>query len=265
MALFVPLDVDYMSDPKIMRLKDPLSELLYVRALCFAKRTLSDGFIHDAQLPMLCTGFGRDVARPGRMVDRLVRDLDVTGLWRRVQDGYQIVAWSKRNTSAATIKAASEKRRLAGQKANHERWHVNGKVSSDCPFCVRIGSESDGSSYPIRSESESTETEPESESDTSDRIDVSTARTVPITKAAAEALELYADADLINRSITAVQNPRSYRRAIVGNAAIEHGPAILALLAVRPDATPLEIATEILGVDEFTARSAWRKRHPEAS
>jgi hypothetical protein len=269
--LFVPLDVDYMSDPKILRLKDPLAELLYVRALCFAKRTLSDGFIDEMQVPTLCLGFGAEVTRRGRgldaLVTRLCRDLVSAGLWVRDGDGFRIAAWSKRNLSALAVKAASEKRRLAGQKANHERWHINGKMSSDCPFCVRFGSEPDVASYPIPSESDSTEPEPEPEpeSSPSDRIDTSAASTGVRPAAAAEALELYADADLANRSITDVRDRRAYRRTVIENAAVSHGPAILALIDANPQVTALEIVTSILGVDEFTARSAWRKRHPEAS
>lgn len=262
MPLFVPLDVDYMSDPKIMRLKDPLSELLYVRALCFAKRTLSDGFIHDAQLGLLCTGIGRDVARPGRMVDRLVRDLDACGLWRRVQDGYEIVAWSKRNLSAATIRENSDKRRLAGQKANHERWHVNGKWSSDCPFCVRNGIRIGQASDPILSESESTEseTESETESDTSDRIDVSTTRTVRTPVVVAEAVAIYVEADMTARSVTDIRNPASYRESVARNVGAKFGAAMSEHLAAHPAATALELATEVLGVDEFTARQIAKKR-----
>ena len=43
-GLFVPLDVEYDSDDKMIE-AGPMAELLYVRGMAFAKRTGSDGNI----------------------------------------------------------------------------------------------------------------------------------------------------------------------------------------------------------------------------
>lgn len=151
--LYVPLDVDYAADEKVLA-AGPMAELLYVRSLAFAKRTLSDGLIRTAQLPLV----GINIPNLARCSDKLVE----VGLWVFADDGWLIVGWTKRNKSAQTVRSESEQKRLASQKANHDRWHSDGKVSARCPFCdpIRIGSG-------LRPES--TEPKPETEPETDSR------------------------------------------------------------------------------------------------
>lgn len=156
-SLFVPLDVDYASDEKVIA-AGPMAELLFVRALAFSKRTLSDGRIRKAQLPVVAYG----ITGQTKLAARLVH----VGLWVTAEDGWQISGWSKRNKSAAAIADGTAKKRVAGQKANHERWHHDGRTSDECPFCVSDSdSDSDIRNRPVGVRSESTESETESETE----------------------------------------------------------------------------------------------------
>lgn len=127
MALYVPLDADYYYDPRMID-AGPMAELLYVRGLCFAKRTEKDGFIAESQLKAIATG----IPKPRALADRLVAN----GAWEKVDDGWQISAWLKRNKSAAQIAHAKEAARLKSLLGNHERWHVKeGKFDPTCEMC----------------------------------------------------------------------------------------------------------------------------------
>jgi len=106
-SLYVKLDVNYDDDPAIIEAGEK-AELLFVRGLVLAKRTLSDGFIADAQLPR--TGLSGVAARAKRLVE--------VGLWVRDEDrgGYWIRSWSKRNPSKADVEQLVETRRENGRK-----------------------------------------------------------------------------------------------------------------------------------------------------
>lgn len=162
MALFVPLDVDYQSDPKIIA-AGYVGECLYNRALALAKRTKNDGIIARVQLPGLCLGI------PGKATAH-AQTLVSAGLWVEHPDGWLIAAWSKRNASAADIDAKADRKKAASIKANHERWHIDGKTSATCPLCyptgVRTGSDSD--STEVEKEEEVEEEPQQQQSDGSD-------------------------------------------------------------------------------------------------
>lgn len=126
MALFVPLDASYDQDPKILDLADERAELLFIRSLAYAKRHLSDGFIHRRALAAIAP-CSDDVA-PAVLAAELVR----TGLWTEVERGWRITAWAKRNPLAETILTPSKGLELA-----HQRHHVKkGVVNEACPLCV---------------------------------------------------------------------------------------------------------------------------------
>lgn len=156
--LFVPLDVDFQSDPKIIA-AGIYGECLFNRSLALAKRTLVDGKIDALQLPGLCVGI------PGKPAVHAAKLVEV-GLWRAVNGGWVIPSWSKRNPSAKTVKDTAARKKAAALRANHERWHVGteGKPSDSCPLChptdIRIGSETDS---PKEQEQEQEEPEEEEE------------------------------------------------------------------------------------------------------
>ena len=114
------IEVDYADNPRIIAVGER-AEVLYLRALCLAKRTLSDGFIDARQLPRFGLSKVQDRA------DALVRE----GLWRPVDQGYQIVGWSERNKAAAEIAEESAKRaeagRLGGKRSGEARAQAKSK------------------------------------------------------------------------------------------------------------------------------------------
>lgn len=136
MALFVPLDVDYASDPKVLR-AGAMAELLYIRSLCLAKRRMEDGHIESVQLAGLCLGIP---GKPASHAEALV----LTGLWEKNGDGWYIAAWLKRNPSRETIQAQVKRKAEGGAKGAHGKWHTVDKPSHGCSYCVAEGWVTDG-------------------------------------------------------------------------------------------------------------------------
>lgn len=131
MALFVPLDVDYASDPKVLR-AGAHAELLYIRSLCLAKRRMEDGHIESVQLAGLCLGIP---GRPALHAESLV----LSGLWEKNGDGWYIAAWLKRNASAETVKQQARRQSEHGSKGAHIRWHTIDEPSPTCRYCMGNG------------------------------------------------------------------------------------------------------------------------------
>lgn len=127
-GLFVPLDVEYDSDDKIIE-AGPLAELLYIRSLAFCKRTMKNGVVMKSQLVVISRGLDGATT--------LARRLVKVGLWMDEGDKWTIPAWGKRNKLAEDIVADKEAKKLASIKGNHERWHVGeeAKKSHSCPLC----------------------------------------------------------------------------------------------------------------------------------
>lgn len=207
MALYVKLDAEYASDDKMIEV-GPLAELLYVRGLCFAKRTMLDGKISRGQLSAVAIG----IPNPTKQVDRLV----AVGAWTTTRQGWQITAWLKRNKSALTIGAESEAKRVASQTANHERWHIReNKPSLTCPLCdplwetrlVRTGSPSESTESESESESEE-EAKPESESE-SESEPTSSSSAVGLTLVAPDAAT---DDDGFTQIIALIVDAKAERR-----------------------------------------------------
>jgi hypothetical protein len=125
MALYVPLDVGFADDDKLI-IAGPMAELLYLRSLAFVKRAETNGHIRPVHLPIISAR----IPRPRLQVDRLLE----VGAWCANGDGWYIAAWLKRNLPAEEITKA---RREAGVIGNHYRWHVSehGKPSPTCPLC----------------------------------------------------------------------------------------------------------------------------------
>lgn len=159
MALFVPMDVDFPSDPKFLK-AGPVAGYLYFSSLALCKRTKSDGFIAVEQLPSLCVGFP---GKPSSHAQRLVE----AGLWVEVDGGWNAPAYVKRNPTRAQVDEKAERKRAASVKANHDRWHSDTKRSDDCPHCIGSDSESDPTSDQsgYGSHPPETETKPETETE----------------------------------------------------------------------------------------------------
>jgi hypothetical protein len=156
-GIYVKLDANFFDDPKVIEAGEPAA-WLYLETLAMSKRMMTDGRISESQLRRV------RVHNRARRVQQLLK----VGLWKRTEDGYEIVAYLKHNKSAGAIAQTSEQRKAAGRKANHERWHVSPpRPATDCEFChpSDLGSDSESGSDRGR---ESTETKTESETKTDD-------------------------------------------------------------------------------------------------
>lgn len=156
-GLHVQLDVEYASDDKLIE-AGPLAELLYVRGLCFAKRTLRDGVISHGQLTAVGIGIPSVTKHARRLVE--------VGAWTATPTGYRITNWLKRNKSAAQVKAEASRKSKDSIAKNHKRWHVDeNKSNPTCPLCYpELDHSPDPNQDPARdTTSDSTEEEVEVE------------------------------------------------------------------------------------------------------
>lgn len=258
MALFVPLDVEYAHDEKIIDAGDPLAELVYVRALCFAKKNPHlNGSFSAAQLAV----FAHGITSPKKRVEKLVG----TGAIVTHHRGWQIAAWLKRNRSGEDIAAASEMASALGIEGNHRRWHEGpeGKPSPKCPLCVGIhrtgksgtpitppmGSPESGQIARVRvEEEEEPEVKPEEKKEPAARKPVHSTNSERTPAAAALRI-------LLEHKV-ATENPRSpdaYRTSVGSRLKDEHRAALAAYLDRRPHATADELAVYVLQVPGLTA------------
>jgi hypothetical protein len=123
--LYVPLDVNYAEDDKIIDV-GPMGELLYIRSLAFVKRARTDGVFSINQLAVL----GARIPRVRRLLDPLVE----VGLWERNGSALYIPAWLKRNPPVVDT---SDVKADAGSLGAHIRWHVKRRrPDPDCKHCV---------------------------------------------------------------------------------------------------------------------------------
>lgn len=123
------LDAEYMTNPRLID-AGPLAELLYIRALCFAKRAMNDGILAENQWKLVAFGVPSAKKHLKSLVD--------SGLISDLGDGrLQIAGWLERNKSAEQIRHETERKRQASALANHERWHTGpeGKPSATCSLC----------------------------------------------------------------------------------------------------------------------------------
>lgn len=255
MAIFVPLDVEYDTDDKIIE-AGPLAELLYVRGLAFCKRKLNDGKIKRSQLSVIAARIPNANKHAATLVE--------VGLWRATQTGWSVVAWSKRNRSRADVEAQRELASEAGIRGNHDRWHVGpeGKPSPKCPLCrkERIGLpdrvRSGAASPESESESESeTEPKPEPEPETRENCQSSSNNSNqsdldPTTDddLISQAIDLHARCEAARR---ASDRPDRYAETVRVNDRIEHRDALHAFIEANPSATAEQVAIGVFGVTEL--------------
>lgn len=252
-SLYVPLDVDFPSDPKFLR-AGPVAGYLYFVSLALIKRTKSDGIIASEQLATLCVGFP---GKPDTHAARLVE----AGLWEPVEGGWTAPAYLKRNPARAQVEEKSERKRLASVKANHDRWHSDGKRSDDCPHCIRPPSDFGGPPDPVASPSPKPETEPEPEtaplrrepssSGTSAARSNDDDRTAAATRTLAERALTRREAE-----VGPVANRGRWLAAATEARRREHADAAGRLLEIKPDLTADQLADLLEPVGEVA------KPHP---
>jgi hypothetical protein len=127
-SVFVPLDVNYLRDPRIRR-AGPDAELLYVRSLAYAKGGDTDGVVYDYDLDVIAVGLTRVKAR----VDALVRE----GAWEVCDGGWFITAWFKWNPPVEALRDKRRRQAEGAAKTNHTRHTAKGNpFVRDCPVCL---------------------------------------------------------------------------------------------------------------------------------
>lgn len=127
-SVYVPLDVNYMRDPRIRR-AGPDAELLYLRALAYAKGGETDGFVHDYDLDVIAIGLAKVPAR----VTALVREK----AWEERDGGWFIAGWLNWNESTRTLRDKRKRQADGAAKTNHKRHQGNGvEFIRDCLVCL---------------------------------------------------------------------------------------------------------------------------------
>lgn len=127
-SVYVPLDVNYLRDPRIRR-AGPDAELLYLRALAYAKGGDTDGFIHDYDLDVIAVGLPRVQAR----VAALVREK----AWEEREGGWFICGWFNWNESTLRLREKRQRQAAGAAKTNHKRHLSNGAdFVRDCLVCL---------------------------------------------------------------------------------------------------------------------------------
>lgn len=126
-SVYVPLDANYLRDPRIRR-AGPDAELLYLRSLAYAKGGETDGFVHDYDLDVIAVGLTRVPQR----VASLVREK----AWEERSGGWFITGWFKWNKSTDQLRIDKERRRIGAARTNHKKHVANGDpVVAWCPVC----------------------------------------------------------------------------------------------------------------------------------
>lgn len=111
------LDDGFPEHPKVLAV-GPFGLAVFVRALCYSARNLTDGFIPDAAIASFTVDFAR-TSRAAHAVDWPARLVEA-GLWDVVDGGYQIHDYLAYNPSKEKVLA--ERRAVADRV---KRWRVD--------------------------------------------------------------------------------------------------------------------------------------------
>lgn len=156
--IHVELFVNYADDEKLADVSRG-ARLLYVDALCLAKRTLNDGVLTQSQVEKLA--FPDSPAKARRQAAELVD----SGAWAKDGGRYLIPGFLKRNKSRAQVEVMLAEKAKAGAIGNHKRWHTDGDSDPKCDYCrdPKLLAECDPKSSQGAKRSGSPETETETE------------------------------------------------------------------------------------------------------
>jgi hypothetical protein len=179
--IYVPLSVNFSSNPKVRALKRYGKEAratrdLYVQMLLYCKGTKSDGWVPDDEIGVLV------YPDPEKTGMRQAGFLAEVGLVERGVNGYRVTGWLDRNPSREAIELKSAAKGRGARHANHRRWHVetDSPDPANCEWCQKSDQTTDqntdqttdpaSDSVAIgdakRSDSKETESEEETESET---------------------------------------------------------------------------------------------------
>lgn len=262
--LYVPLDVEFATDPKILD-AGPLAAYLYVCSLAYCKRSDEAGNIHRSQLRVLALGL------PGRAqqyADTLVK----VGLWAETPEGWEIPSWLKHNLSPDQLEDRKATAKAKSELGNHRRHHEQKGVRvADCSHCYPpegVPNPSPRGEFSVptgnvnspeveKREHKGTQVEGTQGNKTQAAGDpvLSSHRGTP--NAAAAALRI-----LLEHKIT-TENPRSpdgYRTSVGPRLRDDHRAALAAYLDRRPHATADELAAYVLNVPGLTVTQSEARR-----
>lgn len=142
-GLYVPLDVNYVSDEGIRR-AGAAAELLYIRGLAYSKRTQSDGFLPDYDLAVISVGLPTVREAVTALVER--------ELWLVADGGWQIRSWRRWNEvhgdTAEKRKRAAERQRRSRERKAEQVAQLQAQVTEsdedgDGPKSVEEADEAD--------------------------------------------------------------------------------------------------------------------------
>jgi hypothetical protein len=132
---FLPLDVSYFDDERVVELSDA-AQLLDLRAMTLMKRLDCGGVLSTRQLTRIAPESGGDF-------DPMMQELVKSGLWAKEGKAFARGGWSQWNAPEADSEAMSK----GGEHGNHLRWHVKrGITAEDCSFCIAPESGGDSGS-----------------------------------------------------------------------------------------------------------------------
>lgn len=127
-GLYVPLDANYMRDPRIRR-AGPDAELLYLRALAYSKGGGTEGMVWDYDLAAIAIGL--------KKVDERVEALVREKAWERRDEGHFICGWFNWNESGSTLRARKAAQAIGAAKTNHKKHIDNGHpFIGSCAVCL---------------------------------------------------------------------------------------------------------------------------------
>jgi hypothetical protein len=237
---YVPLDVNYQMDPKILA-AGASAECLYVRGLALCKRGATEGQVHSKQLQALALGL------PGAPM-KLARALVDAGLWVETGTGWYVVGWLKHNMSNEALTDHKARVRARSVAGNHQRHHVDtGRFDPNCELCNAPSKDNidvpskDETVVPTDNERErERDNERDSESEFS-----SSSQKLHSPEPGSNDWPLAQVINLIAAERTRMAVPRdptAYRRKVAGDIWEHEATNISALMTKRPDLTHQKIA-----------------------
>lgn len=127
-SVYVPLDANYLRDPRIRR-AGVEAEHLYIRGLAYAKAGETDGMVYAFDLDAIAVGLNKV---PNR-VAALVREK----AWEERDEGWFISGWFNWNDPVEKLREQKRKRAEGAAKTNHKKHTENGHpFVSACPVCI---------------------------------------------------------------------------------------------------------------------------------
>lgn len=125
--LFLPLEVNFMDNAKIMKAGEKAGWLFLAMSL-LSKRLLSDGFVSDQQVKKFgLAGTPQRLAKLQEGEEPLIV---------RTDGGWVLPAYLKRNKSSAEVRETQRLEREAGVIGNHRKYHKDGRTSPRCDVCT---------------------------------------------------------------------------------------------------------------------------------